>query len=734
MSYVHTKTPLSLTITLALALCVGLSACSDDEHTGDDGQCPVGEQMNPISGECEPETRPGNNNNSTTNNNNNTPDSGATDSGADDTSTPDDTGGNNSTTPDTGNPSDIGGDDTCPPGDYDCMCERDPNCQTSDTGTNEPDADTWPADPSDPDDPNGRDCFPSDMRDLVSPQFVEHTDANFKVALPPSASTSEVRPASNEAFVFEDAADDWAGFAAGLSPAPNRDTPQELRDDVFQAVQNISGYASATLEEDGHVTRTHDHFPAIINAQVALPAGTGVDEARDQIISELLGVSAAQLDHDLNQAIAGDGSPTIFSFEVISRTPDQYVIVGALATQDNLDDDSAATGIRVGDLVGGTSVARTTVELERTCMSVDILSDSEVDIIISFDASGSMGEEQQTLSDASFLANFVGQLEDDNLDWRVGVTGVECDQITEDTGLSQELRDLFPEGGGGSIWDPSTISCDMPFGGVGGSGNVNGQLEGGDFTTDVNTISQRINQVSTGGAEFTLTMGLAAADRALPRANNTADKFRQNATVIIVAVTDEADQLFKDEKSYIGGTNQTLSAADSTDLDDYLLPWINFALKPDLQASVFGLYWRPNEGCDTGIDVAHGIDRVVQGTGGTGGSICQPDIRDTFGDIADAAATLADGYRLNGVPIAQTVEMTHVDFGANAVVDMDRSRADGFDYESVFNRVTLTGPTPPAPGDRLIVPFFRWKDVIPPCRTVDDCPDELKFCTNGECH
>jgi hypothetical protein len=68
------------------------------------------------------------------------------------------------------------------------------------------------------------------------------------------------------------------------------------------------------------------------------------------------------------------------------------------------------------------------------------------------------------------------------------------------------------------------------------------------------------------------------------------------------------------------------------------------------------------------------------------------------------------------------------------IVDWTRSRSDGWDYDSIVNRVTFKGPNPPQTGDRVVIPYRRWAGSVRQCTVDTDCPQEQKYrCVDGVC-
>ncbi len=583
-----------------------------------------------------------------------------------------------------------------------------------------------------------RQCSPDEYSSLTQPDFVTNTTADYKLATETGVAAEPVTAATGtiDAHVLGDSAHNYTGFVASFTPPQQIEDPSLLSDEVTVAVQGE--YPAAQRLASGRRITSHDNYDAVTGGLIALPGGTNLGDARDKVISALSGIAGSDLSHNLTTNFAGNaGVPSYFLFEILSRSQSQYVIVGALVAKDVYQDASVETGFRVDDLVGGGALASTSGSLDPACVSYEVTTRPQVDIVISFDTSGSMGDELQDLvgsdgynpGEYTFALELADMLTAANLDWRVGVTGSDCAGIKSDTNLSTGYRDLWPSGGGGFF--PSTI-CPGGFGGLGGG--ANGRLYGNGFVTTGREIEQNLEAVDSNATEYTLTMGAAAIDRGLPRTTGDTGKIRPDAAVVLIVVTDEYEALF-DDTIFDGPIDPSdgLSAQERTTLETETQPWVDWLLQPDIEATVFGIYNPPSGECAP-AEVQYGIESIVNRTGGTGGSVCQSDISNTLSTIANATAGIASGLRLSGVPAPQTVKVKNVQLQTSSVVPIDRSRADGFDYDSIVNRVIFNGPSAPQTGDRVIIPYLRWQNSVRQCTTDADCPSAQKLeCIDGDC-
>ena len=159
-----------------------------------------------------------------------------------------------------------------------------------------------------------------------------------------------------------------------------------------------------------------------------------------------------------------------------------------------------------------------------------------------------------------------------------------------------------------------------------------------------------------------------------------------------------------------------------------------FGFSSGVMTTVFGIYWIPGTSCATASEASAGIHSVVSQTGGTAGSVCQSDLASTLQQIAEASAGIASGLRLLGVPVAPSIVTKVGQVSTGSIVELTRSRADGWDYDSIVNRVTFQGPSPPQTGDRVVIAYRRWEGSLRQCVEDIDCPREQKYrCVDGLC-
>ncbi len=578
-----------------------------------------------------------------------------------------------------------------------------------------------------------RKCQPKDTKNLPEPKLISSGPADYKLALEPNVNTAEVSTSSGaiQAHVFADNPNNYTGFVVDYDPGKTQD-PTKLASNIASKVQGL--YSSANRRSTGRKVQTHDSDSAVVQAKVDLPArgGTPPDpsQARDRILAELAGVDSVQ--HGLGASIANSNGPTLFNFEVVRRE-DGATVVGTLTNLTFYEDETIETGIRVDDLTGGTALARANASLTTECISEKVDSVPKADIVLVMDGSGSMDDERSDLS--NFAQQFAQILNRNGVDWRIGVTGVICDP-NKSGPFTSRFQSLLQNAN-----FSQTCRCSS-FGSCSGSAS-NGQLLGQGFTRNPRQVAQWIRNPPSGPVEFSATMGAAALDRLLPRKADSPTNLRPDASTILVSVTDEQDYFFR-ETAGLPERASSLSNSKQQQLTNATDPWVQYLQADPLNATVFGLYWPPGQQCpgndSSGVaKMAYGIDDIVQRTGGNGGSVCQVDVSSTFKNIASATAGLSSNIRLLGVPVALSLQLKHVDLNktepnqSEQLVTVPRSRDQGFDYNPIVNRINFEGDNyRPSKGDRLIIPYRRWRNSINECSKDDPCSGK-KVCISGEC-
>ena len=579
-------------------------------------------------------------------------------------------------------------------------------------------------------------CKPADTAGLVMPQYITDSGGDYKLVVDAGVTNGAV--IGMDAHAFNDATNAYAGFVLNLANPNGVSDPSSFSGKIFLAARRA--YGGAVQRSNGRRIQTFDGFSASVRGIVELGGGLKADSARDKILAEVAGVGAISHTTAGTFTATGNSDPMLFVYEIVVRNGGRSVVVGALVPESEYSNDNKFAGIRVDDLTGGVALATAIENVEPECVSYKVSVEPKIDFIWVIDTSGSMSDEIRQVR--GFAREFATILQNSNLDWRIAVTSATCDKISQDPLISQDVKNLFSIGGRDSCSPPPIPIPIAP------ARYKNGELcnrNNAYFTTDPAKFEDCVANLSGGGlsleSEHTVTIGTAAIDRALPRAENNPQKIRPGAAVVIISVTDEFDEHFQSLNGWRDAGGSGDPPSDPTILGGYdpnrtiqnAQPFIDYYLRPDIGATVFGIYWIPGTGCGTASEASAGIESIVSATGGTAGSICQPDLSATLQQIADASAGLASGLRLRGVPLAPTLAPKIGEAATGNIVPISRSRIDGYDYDSVVNRVVFTGPNPPQTADRIIIPYLRWESLTE-CMIDSDCPQEQKMrCIDGTC-
>ncbi len=192
-------------------------------------------------------------------------------------------------------------------------------------------------------------------------------------------------------------------------------------------------------------------------------------------------------------------------------------------------------------------------------------------------------------------------------------------------------------------------------------------LRGPGFTTDLDVFKD-ILRVGIAGNGF--EMGLEFAKRAIVNASASSvpeRALREDAAPVVIVLSDEESENLSTVSSYAEFFLEAKGV-----LSGIVGPLPNGCQLVGLGSAVAGRSY---------IDVA-------TATGGTSGSICNPNLSETITDILLGAAGAASRSSLERIPVSSTL-----------LIEADgerynRSRVDGFDYERGANTILFFGAQP----------------------------------------
>jgi hypothetical protein len=535
---------------------------------------------------------------------------------------------------------------------------------------------------------------------LIVPQMVEGGMSGFTLATPPDAQV--VKLVLDDATVFAAVVDvtagglDVAALATSFFPPDGETDVEKL---AGQVVTLAGGLCDTSVRSSGYKVKSWDgkydmKVLAVLDLECA--AATTVSVLRNQALAALVGVPVENL-VGLPPAIGPEGTSFVLSYLVQSRDQAREVVVAAVSERTRFDDLADPTRLAVNDFANGSNVANYLNMTDSDCTSFEGKT-AKADFIWSVDNSGSMDNDKKTVADN--VPIFTSLLANAGVDYRLAVTYQVCSDLDTTSGakgLSAELVDIIRTN---EIKNTQTICSSS----VSYAGPVNGNLCNGVFTTNLTEFKNCVLiDYSGGGSEYTLSTGMMAIDRGLPRAENNTKKLRPDATTILVVLTDEHEQAFETELTWMDNDTPT-DPAQMAQLEQVTDPYIAWLKKPEVNAIVFGLIVMPNMGVG---EAAVGIYRVVTETGGTAGHLPKGDLSATLQEIIAAAIGYSSVVKFEHVPISMTVRVAMSSAG-KAAVDVPRSRKDGFEYDSLSNGLVFHGAFVPKSGDELAVSYLYW--------------------------
>lgn len=480
--------------------------------------------------------------------------------------------------------------------------------------------------------------------------------------------------------------EDPAGMAAGFAftRVPQATSVEEENTLIVQQLTTAFGATSVTMRASGSPLLSHDDQPTVARAMVDITGLSAkyLSELRNTVITTLTG---RRLNEYLNlpgpDAFGGQSSNFILSYTVQRRTPtvgDPYIVVmGAIGTSTDYSDTIRRTGFVVDDAANGSNLAGPGDAYETECEVYLVSTQPTADIIWVIDESGSMYEEQQSVS--TNAVNFFNRALAYGLDFRMGVLGVGIEGNGVFCTADGQSNDHFLTSGNLTQFQACILE---PW----GSGT------------------------SEGGTEHGITQGYNALVNHLPR-DNQPNRIRPDAQLVIIYVSDERAQELKDSCG-AGEGSGTATIAPAC-MQQVIGPTVNLLLgvsNPEGVGRAHAIVGPPPSGCSTASQVGQGYVEIANATGGQVASICQSDLGSTLQIIIEDIVASSSPVVLHHYPISVSVAV------AKDGVPLNRSRQDGFDYRSSANTVVFVNQQfDPLQESEVVVSYLRWvNDVNPP--------------------
>ncbi|MFO0559865.1 MAG: hypothetical protein U0269_17735 [Polyangiales bacterium] len=501
--------------------------------------------------------------------------------------------------------------------------------------------------------------------------------------------------------------DPTAGVAAFAAVVPSMG-------DITAESSRIEGIVTTALGAGvspiliGRGLTTHEMNPAVTSTY-RVARMTSASALRDSIVMPLVGAAAPP-------AMPAVGASTEFYVDIttVRRTMGASAnfndVVVAISPRASYDNPALTTATRSIDLVNTTAVAQNDKGLGFNCQTFTAAGPPQVDFIWTVDTSVSMDPHQQRIGNTASL--FFTNMAAAGVDFRVLV-------------LSAEGAGGFDFTRNNAVW-------------VAGSAMNGANLLAYRVTVDpwAMMAGDTLAPYPIASGNFQVQIGeepIAAAVRAhlalgpmAPASTHASWRLRPGATVAAFFVADETganddNRYFSMDMARWGATY----AARLTSSTNY------FRTNNIL---TFGMVNTPNPAVMCAPATSADMRRcVIVQNGGAYLDIARAtdaDATAAMARIVSAVAGAASQYRLTRAPITSTIKVRV------RGMDVPRSRANGFDYDSVANSIVFYGPMyRPNMGDEVVVSYRLWQPCPSrgaSCRTDSECC--LPFvCNMGRC-
>ena len=570
--------------------------------------------------------------------------------------------------------------------------ETDPhNDDTDGDGTPDGGEGTFICNPMSEDNPNGL----KPIKYVDSMSTVQYVNANWRIALEVDAQEgipAITSPLNTESAYMMDllAADQQvAGFLASRS-TPMATAVEESTLSIG-AIQGIPEVNNVIVRVSGTNGTSLDGFDTVLatTLQVQTTSAITVPELRAKVYPALLNRPSADVfTPDPLWPTAASTTQFMIVFQTVFRQDDaQVVFMGAVASQADFDNRAKNTGFHVDDVANGTGLTVSGNGEAIECEQFLADQQATADIVWIVDDSGSMSDDQARV--AGHAQAFFDKAISAGLDFRMGVTNMD------------DVRDgIFSTrmaGGTGDYWILGLPS------------------EATIFGTQVTDPSGP--DIADGGSEHGLHQARAAINRHLPRNNADPQRFREEAKIVVIYVTDEKpDEIETGAPGPFGmgivaEGNTAPTPAEAAAIAAHIATvWL-----PDFTANdaiahaiLVGLPYTSPPCSGGGGETGWGYIDLINNVGGQTGSICQADLASTLDAIIDNILGEASPIVLSKIPISATVAV------ARDNIAVPRSRDVGFDYRASSNSIIFFNmPFDPEIPSDIVVSYRRWADQVP---------------------
>ncbi len=512
---------------------------------------------------------------------------------------------------------------------------------------------------------------------LTSVSLWDHAAADYTLALLPAFTYTdlELNPAGGTilyAAAFSDASNNIAGFILARDRSTTDVTNQVAADNQLMANLPSDG----NLNHRGRTFTSYDEFPAMTSHYSITTTSQTVGALRNDWLAALSGRATSAIGN-----LPPGPSEASETFELVSETLIRTgtgsavtIVIATVVAKDRYDNsNNTEARYRALDLTDGSALAKSQRDTFNGCDPHQGAEVGLVDFLWVVDDSGSMSEDQQAVANAAELFGTI--MGSAGIDFRVAVTSTDCVDF-----CPPEIQLITPWLC--SVLYPATNS---------------GLLGDHKFTRNMTDFQSDVQDPPCGSTEYGLGAGMKAIERAKDPTLPENERWREDASVIVLFLSDEEDQQYED------CANATCEADTLTNYKAYY---------GDEGTTCFAIVGDTPDGCGGGTaDSGPGAGEpgsayieIAYHTGGSFGSICAPDLTATMEEILYAAAGTASFYELNHHPISSTIQV---------MVEgqiISRSQTNGFMYDAIQETIVFYGTARPEEGDDVVVSYRFYND------------------------
>jgi hypothetical protein len=551
-------------------------------------------------------------------------------------------------------------------------------------------------------------------------QLRSDTKGDWKIAIEVGAKYGPLTVASGSGQTaaavidHDDTGAEVAGFV--VSKSSSKPIQEELKDLLAAITTNPPGGAgTVTVRASGTQGKSHDRYDSVSGTYLDLKisgSSSNVSTVRNELVARLLGVSTAGLSN-LPAPYGSSHSELILRFTTVKRfefkkdkdgdlvdkdgkkvkdsggdpidsgdsSKWQLLVMGAVAGGANYADPKRKTGLLVDDLSGGTALALSGDKVGNECDAGEIANIPRADIVWVSDESGSMNDNRDDVvaNATEFFKRAIAM----GLDFRMGITNVvPKSQVGFGKFCSKTTTNKNDDGGVDRFLLPSEQTI---------------------FTSCIRNPPGYTGGHSPG--EYGLINAEEAFKIHLPRSSNAANKFRPDAAIVFVILTDQMAAAIEGPMGMGNAYSCTLPATVQSQVDVIMQKYIDLftgvTLGPGTALSRFLVLGGVcNNTCKAMI--SHGYGKLTQILGGHIADVCQKKLGPTLQVFLDSIVGSASPVKLDHVPIASSLAVA-IDGSV-----IKRDRANGFDYNAGKNSLVFINVAYKK-GSQVFVSYKRWE-------------------------